>query len=171
MTATTTAITDSSMTDQNDNAAPAGRQSVPIETRVEDAIVLMEDLTDLLDEETEAVQNQDFAKFAELQADKVDLASEYQSLISRLQKRQLELKGVSDELRGTLVEVAERLDAAMDENERAIDIAQRGTRSVIDTIVQSVRKAVSPNDAYTEDAAMSEPSKKASGAVSLDEEL
>ncbi|MBV6632166.1 MAG: hypothetical protein KI792_03925 [Alphaproteobacteria bacterium] len=162
------------MTDQSDKPAqtsPAGRQSVPIETRVEDAIVLMEDLTDLLDEETEAVQNHDFQKFAELQADKVDLATEYQSLISRLQKRQLELKDVDGELRETLVEVAERLNAAMDENEQAIDVARRGTRSVIDTIVQSVRKAVSPNDAYTEDASMSEPSKKVSGAVSLDEEL
>ena len=60
-----------------------GRQSVPIEQRAEDALILMEDLADLLDDETDAVARHDFDRFTELQADKVDLATEYQSLVKQ----------------------------------------------------------------------------------------
>jgi hypothetical protein len=165
------------MTDTNKTQATtapkraAGRQSVPIEQRIDDAIILMEDLADLLDEETDAVYQHNFKRFNELQADKVDLATEYQSLVGRMQKRQAELKSMPPEMQAALKAAAERLDASMDENERQIDAARRGTRSIMDTIIEAARKAVAPNDAYTESAAVQEKTAKNAGGVSLDAEL
>jgi hypothetical protein len=161
------------MTTEANNQPPAsaGRKSVPINQRVEDTIVLMEDLTDLLDEETSALANRDFAAFSSLQADKVELSSEYQSMIGRLRKRQAEVAKLPDDLRTHLREAALRLEQSMGDNERAVDVARRGTRAVIDTIIDAARRAVAPNDAYTETAEVPKPDRKNSAAVSLNEEL
>tara|TARA_B100001123_G_scaffold290763_1_gene324162 strand:- start:426 stop:935 length:510 start_codon:yes stop_codon:yes gene_type:complete len=155
----------------NQSKRPAGRQSVPIEQRIDDAIILMEDLADLLDEETDAIHQHDFKRFTELQADKVDLATEYQSLVGRLQKRQAEIKQLPEEMQQALRAAAQRLDVSMEDNDRQVDTARRGTRSIIDTIIEAARKAVATSDAYTEEATPPEKNSKNAGAVSIDEEL
>ena len=153
------------------NNPPRGRQSVPIEQRVEDALILMEDLADLLDDETDAVARHDFARFAELQAEKVDMATEYQGLISRLQKRQAELKELPEQIREALAAASSRLDEAVEENERQIDAARRGTNAIIDTIIEAARKSVAPNDAYTQNAEVKAKPTASPTAVSVNEEL
>lgn len=161
------------MTDhaQQDETRPAGRRSVPIEQRIEDAVLLMEDLADLLDTETDALERRDFDTFTALQPDKISLSSEYQALIGRLQKREKELNALPDELRAPLIEAAQRLDACMEDNERILDIARQGTTAVIETIIEAARKAVAPNDTYNQDAAVPQPDPRKTAAVSLDEEL
>ena len=66
---------------------------------------------------------------------------------------------------------AQRLDVSIEDNDRQVDTARRGTRSIIDTIIEAARKAVATSDAYTEEATPPEKNPKNSGAVSIDEEL
>ena len=140
-----------------------------VEDRVDAALSAIEDLSELLQEENEAVIARDDPAFFALQDEKVLLVEEYKKALTALEVRQADMVLLDPDLRAALKQSHAHLEKVFADNIHTLDIAQHATTRVIGIIIEAARKAVNPAERYDDDGALDPGSR--GGPVGFDKTL
>jgi hypothetical protein len=113
-----------------------------LKTQVQEILAVMLAFSNLLNKETAALKKADFKAVDALQADKKLFAKQYEAKITALAANRAELASLELPLREKLIKERLRFNVVLDENMRALDIAQNSTKRLINRILEAARHAV-----------------------------
>ncbi len=113
-----------------------------VRTQVQEILAVMLAFSNLLIKETNALKKADFKTVDTLQADKKLFAKQYEAKISALAEYRAELPSLELALREKLVKERLRFNAILDENMKALDLAQNSTKRLVNRILEAARLAV-----------------------------
>jgi hypothetical protein len=116
-----------------------------------DALAVMDDLTAVLADETAAVSRHDVAEAARLHKRKAALGEAYAAQMRRLQTAGG--GGADPDALAALAAAGERLEAAVEDNLRTLDVARAAAQTVFNVIAESARSSVGAVDGYTQGGA------------------
>lgn len=111
-------------------------------TQVQEILAVMLAFSNLLARETAALKKADFRAVDTLQADKRLYAKQYQEKIAALAEIRADLPSLELALREKLVKERLRFNTVLDENMKALDLAQHSTKRLINRILEAARHAV-----------------------------
>jgi hypothetical protein len=130
---------------QNETLKPAPKKEnakLAVKTQIQEILAVMLAFSNLLVKETEALKKADFKTVDALQADKKLFAKQYEAKITALAAYRAELPNLELPLREKLMKERMRFNTVLDENMRALDIAQNSTKRLINRILEAARHAV-----------------------------
>ena len=113
-----------------------------VKTQVQEILAVMLAFSNLLVRETAALKKADFKAVDALQSDKKLFARQYQDKITALTEYRAELPNLELTLREKLVKERLRFNEILDDNMRALDLAQHSTKRLINRILEAARHAV-----------------------------
>lgn len=116
--------------------------ALAMKTQVQEILAVMLAFSSLLVKETNALKKADFKTVDTLQADKKLFAKQYEAKITALAAYRAELPNLELSLREKLLKERMRFNTVLDENMRALDIAQNSTKRLINRILEAARHAV-----------------------------
>lgn len=155
-------------TDKNPKISKEKRRR-DIEDRADAALAAMEDLAEILDEETEAVRDRNDKVFKALQEEKLEAVEEYKRAMTEFEVRQADLVLLDDDTRLALRQTHQELERIFADNLATLDVARQATGRVISIIIEAARRAVLQTDRYDDEGAL-EPGSRG-GPVGYDETL
>lgn len=130
---------------QNEAIKTAPRKEnakVALRTQIQEILAVMMAFSNLLIKETEALKKADFKVVDTLQADKKLFAKQYEAKITGLANYREELPNLELALREKLIKERLRFNKILDDNMKALDIAQNSTKRLINRILEAARTAV-----------------------------
>jgi len=130
---------------QNENLKTAPKKEntkLALKTQIQEILAVMLAFSNLLVKETAALKNADFKTVDKLQADKKLFAKQYEAKITALAAYREELPGLELALREKLIKERLRFNTVLDDNMKALDIAQNSTKRLINRILEAARMAV-----------------------------
>jgi hypothetical protein len=113
--------------------------------RVAELMVTIEEFSELLDEETSAIRAANAKGVATLLDRKQYLAGHYTRQMAALSNYQADLAGLDESVKSMLLSAWRQFSERKDENIRALQVAQKATRHVVDLLVSAIREARSAN--------------------------
>ena len=113
-----------------------------VKTQVQEILAVMLAFSNLLIKETAALKKADFKAVDALQADKKLFAKQYEAKITALADYRAELANLELPLREKLMKERLRFNTVLDENMRALDLAQNSTKRLVNRILEAARHAV-----------------------------
>lgn len=116
---------------------------------VDDAIAAMERLTETLDAETDAVRAHDVTRATELLPRKSAEGDAYAAAIRMLRDTGALALAVPEDLED-LALCRDRLNAALNDNVRALEIARTASQKVFDVIAETAQRAGGNVEGYTQ---------------------
>lgn len=126
---------------------PPGAE-LPLSELAAESLKLISDFTALLEDETVALHEADFATAQKLGKKKTRLAERYQGLTTQLRARRDELKQHHPELREKLVAARERFSDAARENVSAIERRRYSSQRMVDRLIEGARRSLQKSSAY-----------------------
>ncbi len=131
------------MQKENLKAAPKKENvKLSVKTQVQEILAVMLAFSNLLTRETAALKKADFKTVDTLQADKKLFAKQYEAKITALAAYRAELQNLELPLREKLVKERLRFNGILDDNMKALDLAQNSTKRLINRILEAARHAV-----------------------------
>ena len=115
---------------------------VALRTQVQEILAVMLAFSNLLVKETAALKKADFKTVDTLQADKKLFAKQYEAKITALANYREELPNLELALREKLIKERLNFNKVLDDNMKALDIAQNSTKRLINRILEAARGAV-----------------------------
>lgn len=106
---------------------------------------LIDTLCDLLDRESAAVQQADYATFKGMQSDKVSLLTRYRAIMDTLTRQKAQLESADAAITDRLKAVARKFAISADRNTRALDAGRASMQRIVDRIVRAARETVHGN--------------------------
>ena len=113
-----------------------------LRTQVQEILAVMLAFSNLLIKETAALKKADFKTVDTLQADKKLFAKQYEAKITALANYREELPNLELALREKLIKERLNFNKVLDDNMKALDIAQNSTKRLINRILEAARGAV-----------------------------
>jgi len=113
-----------------------------VRTQVQEILAVMLAFSNLLIRETNALKKADFTAVDALQADKKLFAKQYEAKITALAAYRDALANLELPLREKLLKERLRFNAILDDNMKALDLAQNSTKRLINRILEAARTAV-----------------------------
>jgi hypothetical protein len=113
-----------------------------VKTQVQEILAVMLAFSNLLLKETSALKKADFKTVDTLQSDKKLFARQYEAKITALAAYREELPNIELSLREKLMKERLRFNIVLDDNMRALDVAQSSTKRLINRILEAARSAV-----------------------------
>jgi hypothetical protein len=113
-----------------------------VKTQVQEILAVMLAFSNLLIRETSALKKADFKAVDALQADKRLFAKQYQDKITALADYRSELPNLELSLREKLAKERTRFNTVLEDNMKALDLAQHSTKRLINRILEAARHAV-----------------------------
>lgn len=108
--------------------------------------------SDLLDRESDAVQQSDFLTFKNMQNDKFAMLSRYRALMETLKYQAPTLKEAGDGITGRLSSATERLQSSLQRNSAALQRGSQSMQRIADRIVRATRETIyADRQAYKND--------------------
>lgn len=126
--------------------APKETQKYPLKSQIQEILAVITAFSNLLVKETAALKKADFKAVDALQADKKIFAKQYQAKVTALAERREELPSMELALRDKLIKERLRFNAILDENMRALEMAQNSTKRLVNRILEAARSAVAENN-------------------------
>jgi len=128
---------------QNTKTAPQKAPvKIALKVQIQEILAVMLAFSNLLIKETAALKKADFKTVDTLQADKKLFAKQYEAKITALAAYREELPSLELALREKLIKERLRFNKVLDDNMRALDIAQNSTKRLINRILEAARHAV-----------------------------
>lgn len=115
---------------------------VTVRTQVQEILAVMLAFSNLLIKETAALKKADFKTVDMLQADKKLFAKQYEAKITALSAYREALANIEIPLREKLLKERVRFNAILDDNMKALELAQNSTKRLINRILEAARLAV-----------------------------
>ena len=113
-----------------------------VKIQVQEILAVILAFSNLLVKETAALKKADFKTVDALQADKKLFARQYEAKITALACYRAELPNLELSLRERLIKERLRFNVILDDNMRALDIAQNSTKRLVNRILEAARHAV-----------------------------
>jgi hypothetical protein len=113
-----------------------------VRTQVQEILAVMLAFSNLLIKETNALKKADFAAVDALQADKKLFAKQYEAKITALAAYREALANLELPLREKLLKERVRFNAILDDNMKALELAQNSTKRLINRILEAARQVV-----------------------------
>jgi hypothetical protein len=130
--------TETAVAPKKDNA----HVKVALRTHIQEILAVMLAFSNLLVKETADLKKADFKTVDTLQADKKLFAKQYEAKINALATYREELPSLELPLREKLIKERLRFNKILDENMKALDVAQNSTKRLINRILEAARNAV-----------------------------
>ncbi len=147
-------------------------QKSPLKLQIQEILALITAFSNLLIKETAALKKADFKTVDTLQAEKKLFAKQYQAKVTALAERREELPGLDLALRERLVKERLRFNTVLDDNMRALDLAQNSTKRLVNRILEAARQAVTEEKQTNySSAGKTMAYKSASLSLSIDQSL
>ncbi|MBU6474651.1 MAG: hypothetical protein KGL10_02495 [Alphaproteobacteria bacterium] len=130
---------------QREQTRTAPQKEAPrlsVKAQVQEIIAVMLAFSNLLIRETAALKKADFKAVDALQADKKLFAKQYEAKISRLADYRAELPNLDPALSTKMRQERLRFNGLLDENMRALDLAQNSTKRLINRILEAACQSV-----------------------------
>lgn len=131
--------------------------TVQANTRVEQLIRAAGRLIDVMNREVDMLRAMRVGEIGALQPEKRQLTIEYEDAIAALAAEPALLQAMEPALRAELAAVAQRFDAAVDENARALNAVRESHDRLLRAIVEAVSEQRSRQKAYTAKGALDNP--------------
>jgi len=114
----------------------------PLKMQIQELLSLIVAFSNLLSKETAALKKADFKTVDTLQADKKLFAKQYQAKITALAGRREEFPGLELSIREKLMKERVHFNTVLDDNMRALELAQNSTKRLVNRILEAARHAV-----------------------------
>jgi hypothetical protein len=157
---------------QKENIKAKEPAKAPLKLQVQEILAVMAAFTNLLVKETAALRKADFKSVDALQADKKLFAKQYQDKVNALAERREELAGLDLPTREKLMKQRVHFNTVLDENMRALELAQNSTKRLVNRILEVARTAITDEKQtnYSQ-AGKAVAYKSASMSLSVDQSL
>jgi len=99
-------------------------------------------LSDLLDRESDAVQDCDFGSFRDMQNDKFAMLTRYQALMETLKYQAPHLKDAGETVTSRLTSVTSRLQNSLKRNAETLERGSASMQRITDRIIRAARETV-----------------------------
>ena len=123
--------------------------AVALRDKVTHAMLAVDQFSQLLNQETAALQSSDYNLFENLQDRKYQLAQGYQEAILAFEEDADVLPEMEDALKDKLRETHARFTHAADENQRALLVKQKVSERVLNLIMSAAKQTVSDAPSYS----------------------
>jgi len=114
----------------------------PLQPQLREVMAVIADFSNLLIKETAALKKADFKTVDTLQAGKKLFAGQYNAKVKALSGRKCEFPGLDRALRENLLKERDRFSVILDDNLRALELAQNSVKRLINRILDAARHAV-----------------------------
>ena len=133
------------------------------QSKVEALIHVASRLIAVLEREVELLRNMKADAVAALQPDKMKLVVAYEEQVRSLAESLDALEKIAPALRAEFSDIAERFDAAMTENRRAISAAQQAQERFLAAVVRAAEEKRSSLQTYSSGGALPAPKDRNAG--------
>ena len=125
---------------QKEMTKPAAK--ISLKAQIQEILAVMLAFSNLLIKETAALKKADFKAVDALQADKKLFAKQYEAKITALATYREELPTLELAIREKLIKERLNFNKVLDDNMRALDLAQNSTKRLINRILEAARNSV-----------------------------
>lgn len=119
-----------------------------LDRKVDDALYAVDHFSALLDKETVALNNSDFATFEMLQDKKYELAQTYQDAILAFEQDVEELSHMDDSAKEKLRAAHTRFSVAAEVNQTALQAAAKISERIVDLVINAAKRTVMDTPNY-----------------------
>ena len=119
-----------------------------LDRKVTEAILAVDDFSQLLEKETAALNVSDFNTFEALQDQKYDLAQTYQDKILAFEEHVEQLQEMPEESKDKLRASHSRFTLAAEENQTALQAASKISERVVNLIIDAAKRTVMDTPNY-----------------------
>lgn len=160
------------MTKELTNTTLKEKQKAPLKAQIQEMISVLSAFTNLLLKETEALKKSDFKTVDTLQADKKMFAKQYDAKVSALAARRDEFIHLELPVREQLMKERARFSNVLNDNMKALELAQHSTKRLVNRILEAARHAIT-DDQQTNysNAGKALSYKSATMSLSIDQSL
>jgi hypothetical protein len=114
----------------------------PLRSEIEALLDVMNAFRVMLEDETKVLKKADFQAVDHMQAQKKQLARQYNEHVATLAARRDEIGSLGADLREALIHARTHFTITLNDNLRALDAARESARRLSDRILETARKAV-----------------------------
>ncbi len=118
------------------------KQATSFATDLQKVMRVIDTFGQLLMQETAALRKTDFKTVDTLQAEKRNLAREYQEVVTALAGRKTEMAQLDVQARERLVQARTRFTLILDDNLRALEAAKNSAARLVGKILDAARRSV-----------------------------
>ena len=111
-------------------------------------MVIIDELTRILEEETPMIQARDFSRHSELLRRKQELTLDYQASLKVIAENPAALEGLSTAERSIIRGAGERLDQVSRRNAEVLNFAAKSSERLMHAIMDEVRRALQNEGGY-----------------------
>lgn len=111
-------------------------------------MVIIDELTKLMEEETPLIEARDFTRHVELLRRKQELTLDYQAALKVIAENPATLEGLSQTERGIMRGAGERLDHVTRRNAEVLNFAARASERLMHAIMEEVRRELQSEGGY-----------------------
>src|ERR1043166_9743292 len=111
-------------------------------------MVIIDELTRILEEETPMIQARDFSRHSELLRRKQELTPDYQASLKVIAENPAALEGLSTAERSIIRGAGERLDQVSRRNAEVLNFAAKSSERLMHAIMDEVRRALQNEGGY-----------------------
>lgn len=160
------------MTIENGNFTPSKSvPSSPIEERLENVLLIMKQLSSLIEVENEAIQKRDFETIKSLQENKRKLTLSYAEGFKGISVYKDFLKSMDAGRKKTVEKITKKLDGLMEKNALLLKSGIYASKKVIEIIVKSAEEAEQETKGYYSKKGTLGDSTRYRSALSVNEEF
>jgi hypothetical protein len=123
--------------------------AVALRDKVTNALSAVDQFSALMEQETAALQNSDYALFENLQDRKYQLAQSYQEAILAFEDDIEALPEMEDFLKDKLRDAHVRFTTSADTNQRALIVQQKISERILNLIMTAAKQTVSDGPSYS----------------------
>lgn len=124
--------------------------TAPLPSFAQKLLLIVEELTRLMDIETPLIKSREYEKHPELIARKQELSMDYQSALKAVADNPSLMAGLSPEQKLAMKESGKKLDIASRANAEAIHLAHIATERLLQAVMDEVRRDLHNQGGYSQ---------------------
>lgn len=121
---------------------------MPLSGTPQQIMEVVNQLIELLEEETPLIQKRQFQKHDSLLKRKQVLATDYQALLNALVENQSAMKALDSSARNQLHKAGEKLETLARQNAESLRIAHSSTERLLRSVMEEVRRNIQKGSTY-----------------------
>jgi hypothetical protein len=120
-----------------------------LKAKIDKTVHAVQSFTNLLDQETYALQKADYAAFAKLQENKLRLAQNYQQALLDFEEDLPHLSQMNESLKAKLRAIHAHYAQAVEANQKALLAAKNVTERIVKLIMNAAKQTVMDGPSYS----------------------